>query len=64
MVQDNTVKGGDYACIYTDKVANDMLDPHVTQHNLSAATILAISRLLSYSLTSHKMRMVICCQVL
>jgi len=39
VVQDNTVNGGDYVCIYTGKVVGETLDLHVTQHNLSVATI-------------------------
>jgi len=39
VVQDNTVNGGDYVCIYTGKVADNTLDLHVTQHNLSVTTI-------------------------
>lgn len=39
VVQDNTVNGGDYVCIYSGKVTDDTLDLHVTQHNLSVATI-------------------------
>jgi len=39
VIQDNTANGGDYVCIYTGKAIGDTIDLHVTQHNLSVATI-------------------------